>query len=387
MYQAIIYLFYTNKCKTETNIERMIDLGEPLSFPDITKQALSRARQGIKPSLFQELFDLSVDCFYSGNPAGKLWKDAYRVFAVDGSKVQLPSSKSNFEKFSEMFSRENEKRRWSMALASVIYDVCNDYVCHAVIRPFLSSEREAARDHCRALAETSVFSRESVLVFDRGYYSEDMFRFFSEMGFKCVMRLREGINLSKGCDGECRSAFPADPGLGIPECPVRVVSVSLDSGITEYLATNIFDSGVTRADFKELYFKRWGVELLYDRLKNKLLMEEFSGATSTSVEQEFFINVLYANLASLVKQQADPEIEKNADPDNAYRYQANRSFIYARLKETLAPFLCRRDDASRIDRLFKKAPSCKSQVQPGRSTPRKKVKRDRTHFNNRKTAV
>jgi hypothetical protein len=33
-------------------------------FPKVSKQAISKARQGIKPSLFSDLFNLSVDIFY-----------------------------------------------------------------------------------------------------------------------------------------------------------------------------------------------------------------------------------------------------------------------------------------------------------------------------------
>ena len=43
-----------------------------LSFPDVSKQALSKARQFINPSLFKELYYLSVDLFYSQIPSRKL---------------------------------------------------------------------------------------------------------------------------------------------------------------------------------------------------------------------------------------------------------------------------------------------------------------------------
>ena len=39
--------------------------------------------------------------------------------------------------------------------------------------------------------------------------------------------------------------------------------------------------------FRELYFYRWPVETKYKELKSRLAIEEFSGATTTSVLQEF----------------------------------------------------------------------------------------------------
>ena len=50
---------------------------------------------------------------------------------------------------------------------------------------------------------------------------------------------------------------------------------------------------------------RWPIESKYEKLKNQFLLEEFSGATSTSIEQEFYINLLLSNLSALVKCTAD----------------------------------------------------------------------------------
>lgn len=41
--------------------------------------------------------------------------------------------------------------------------------------------------------------------------------------------------------------------------------------------------------------------LKYKELKSILAIEEFSGATTTSVFQEFYINMLLSNLSSLIK--------------------------------------------------------------------------------------
>ena len=71
-------------------------------------------------------------------------KCKYNIFAIDGSRITLPNSKSNFEKYGEMFSLYNPKRRWTMALCSTIYDVCNDFISHGILTRYLSGERELA---------------------------------------------------------------------------------------------------------------------------------------------------------------------------------------------------------------------------------------------------
>ena len=89
-------------------------------------------------------------------------------------------------------------RHYTMGLASIIYDVLDDYILHASIHKFLSSERAAALEHLKVLEDMGLYNN-SIIIFDRGYYSEDMFRYCVEHGHLCVMRLKEGINLSKNC--------------------------------------------------------------------------------------------------------------------------------------------------------------------------------------------
>ena len=139
--------------------------------------------------------------------------------------------------------------------------------------------------------------------------------------------------------------------------------------------------------FRELYFYRWPVETKYKELKSCLAIEEFSGATTTSVLQEFYINVLLSNLSSLIKNQVDEEIQITAKSTNKYRYQANRAFIIGRVKTIVPKILCNLFDLSALDILYKESLRYRSQIMPGRTFRRKKNKAiGRTHFNNKKVA-
>ena len=117
------------------------------------------------------------------------------------------------------------------------------------------------------------------------------------------------------------------------------------------------------------------------------MLEEFNGATSVAIEQEFYIHLLFANPASLIKASADEKIAENLNPKNKYRYQANRAYIIGRMKKILVPILCRNMRFKEFVKLFRKACKTCSQIQPGRKDPRNHIKDRRTHFNNRKTAL
>jgi len=54
---------------------------------------------------------------------------------------------------------------------------------------------------------------------------------------------------------------------------------------------------------------------------------------SISVFQEFFINMLLFNLASLIKNQTDEELLISPRSSNKYRYQANRAFVIGRMRK------------------------------------------------------
>ena len=388
MLHVILYLFYTSKQSMNINLSNIrLDLPK-LAFPKVSKQAVSKARQGVMPSLFQEFLTLSVDTFYKHVSKRKKWRDKYNIFAVDGSRISIPNSHSNFAKYGEMFSKSDSKRRWSMALCSTIYDVCNDVIVHGLLKRYLASERDAALMHCAELEELCLF-KDSIIIFDRGYYSEAMFRYFADRGYLCVLRIRENYNLAKQCRGDSILSLPGKHQDGTKDISVRVISVSLDSGETEYLATTIFDESLSADDFKELYFMRWPIEQKYGEFKNQLLMEEFSGATSISIEQEFFINLLLSNIVALLKASADEEIKKGARKSNKYRYQANRAYIIARLKWFLPRLFSAECNIDALDEIFESACLIRSQIQPGRKCKRKKRNsdRERKHFNNRKRVI
>lgn len=91
--------------------------------------------------------------------------------------------------------------------------------------------------------------------------------------------------------------------------------------------------------------------------------------------------------SSLIKNQADEEIEISAKSSNKYRYQANRAFIIGFMKRLLHKILCTISTIDEINRLYSEAVRNRSQIMPGRTFKRKKNKaKGRTHFNNQKVS-
>ena len=109
---------------------------------------------------------------------------------------------------------------------------------------------------------------------------------------------------------------------------VRIVKVKLKTGETEILATNLNKNEFTKEELKELYAKRWTIETGYDKLKNFIALEEFSGIRKEIIEQDFYAGIFMYNLATTVK--FDIEKSNNREPknkDKKYVITANFSSI------------------------------------------------------------
>ena len=386
---VIMYLLFSNRSSMSSNLSNIKrELCDITTFPKkITKQAISHARQGICPLLFTELFNLSVDIFYSNIPERKMWNGLH-VFAIDGSKLELPNSKELFKDFGEMFNTHRPEEKYAQAMASIVYDVLDDYIVHASLNRFLASEREAALEHLKTLEALDIY-KDSVVIFDRGYYSESMFRYCVEHGHYCVMRIKDCIGLAQKAgkrNADITWFLPGNQKAGTEDVKIRVISVKLESGEYEYLITNIFDKSFTIQMFRKLYFLRWPCETKYLELKERLQIEDFNGATTTSITQEFYISLLLSNLSSLIKANADEVIDATNSPKNKYRYQSNRAFIIGQMQCLLPRMVFDLAPLSCIDDIFFDACLVKSQIQPWRKFKRKRVEKRRTHFRNRKPA-
>ena len=82
---------------------------------------------------------------------------------------------------------------------------------------------------------------------------------------------------------------------------VRAIKVMLKSGEVEVLLTSLFSQEKYKTEiFKELYFKRWGIEISYDILKNIFKVENFTGLTQIAINQDFLAIILTNNISSLI---------------------------------------------------------------------------------------
>lgn len=385
--QVLLYLFYTSKASMNLNLLNIRDDVPEIAFPDVSKQAVSKARMAILPELFKEMFHFTGREFYHSGCLRKTWH-GFHVFAVDGSSIQVPKTKDNEEYFG-ICRNQHHSREDAMAGISILYDVLEDIVADGSIQRYRRSERAAAREHL-AYLETQKLTDKSIVIFDRGYPSYDFYNYFNEKGYFYLMRVQGKIkSLTATGKEDAVTEFLPIGRKSLSPVRVRVIHIPLDSGEDEFLVTNIMDPSITPDMFKELYFLRWGVESKFNELKNQIELEEFSGASHISVEQDFFIRLLFMNLCSFVKSEADQEISRQqGGAENKFQYQSNRALVIGRMKKWLVHLLSGSVDIGRkLEALFQEAIRKRSQIQPDRKCKRPRIQLRRRHCNNRKTTT
>ena len=121
---------------------------------------------------------------------------------------------------------------------------------------------------------------------------------------------------------------------------MRVIKFELESGIIETLVTNLFDETISLEDFKELYFKRWGIEVKFNEIKNKLQVENFTGKTVIAIEQDFYATMYLTNMVAQAKKDANEVIQENSKNKNLkFEYKVNTNVLIGKLKDTLITML------------------------------------------------
>lgn len=245
------------------------------------------------------------------------------LIAVDGSKLILPESDSIREEYGVM-NTGNKKGAtgcYSDARCSVAYDLLNQIVIDAQLDTHKIDERTLAIRHL------DVLEANDLLLFDRGYPS---FAFFTELTrrnleFVCRTPQNQFVETREFTQSNLQSQV-----IELAGQKLRLVKVELDFGEIEILITSLCDEQkYPTKTFKELYFKRWGVETYYDRIKSRLELENFTGKSPESVKQDFHSTIYLSNLESLLTYDVNLEL---AQKQNKHRQQVNKAVAFHAIK-------------------------------------------------------
>ena len=351
------------------------------------KSAMSKARQKISPSLYEDLNSRFIREIYEDRESVKLY-NGLRIFGIDGTNIELPNmgilkDKKQTEEIQNIYGRRSNTsgELGVMSKASVIYDLENHIVLDGILNSYASSERAMAVEHIRQLKKYKKAHKEKykdLVIFDRGYPSIGLISYMNQENIDYLMRIQsntfkemEAFKESELDDTILELEITKDrlyqitrrekypllrefrEKLNVGETiKVRVIKVVLETGEIEVLITSLFDvETYPHLLFKELYFKRWGIELEYNILKNIFKVENFTGLTQIAINQDFFATLFTSNICSLIMDaiMEDEVTLYNQTKERKYLYQLNQSFSIGCMKNSLISMLLKH---SRVEKIY-----------------------------------
>ncbi|BCZ45818.1 hypothetical protein psyc5s11_18850 [Clostridium gelidum] len=155
---------------------------------------------------------------------------------------------------------------------------------------------------------------------------------------------------------------------------VRMVRITLSTGEVEYLVTNIENSTMSTKEIGELYYKRWGSELAYDVMKNKLNIENISGKSRLIIEQDFYAQMLLFNMVEDLRNDSNKVVKENKKENLKYEYKVNMNILVGTFREYMIKIAVEDDDDKRrkmYTYMLDEIVSNLVPIRPGRSNPRK----------------
>jgi hypothetical protein len=331
------------------------------SFSEATPQAISKARKKITPEAYQLLSRHLVQDFYADDDI-QLWREKWRLLAVDGTTLQLPSSNECIAAFGVIAPSS-----FPLGRLSVVYDVRNRFVLDTILSSYEDDERSLAMRHL----EVFDLDRENrpwcnLLLADMNYpcfylmqalilRGDDLLFRYSATGACCIAEVSDALAQAQTdtvleidlCKAGRAINHRLKPILEQMQregrssiLRLRLVVLTLANGTREVLLTSLLEPSITIEDFRELYNERWGVETYYDVLKNVLVIERFSSPSFQGIMQDIYAAELLANFLALALYDAQEELTAyNQAAERKYQYIINTTQSVSILRQRIVQML------------------------------------------------
>lgn len=281
---------------------RLMNIPLPQREP-VAPSAFCNARKKLDETLFKTL-NTEILKNYGMHLEDNDWKH-HRLFAVDGSKLNVPRQLTQEE---QGYQPPSANAYYPQGLLSCLYrlklklPIDFELAAHG-------NERTLARHHLQALKVNDV------VVYDRGYFSYAMLYFHLERGLHPIFRLKtrtyhvidqftvseereQIVDILPGKDRR-REIQKDYPEMKITPLKLRLLKYKV-AGKSYILGTTLLDKEIYPLDdFPDVYHARGGVEELYKISKQHIDVEDFHGQSERGVKQELFAHFVLITLTRI----------------------------------------------------------------------------------------
>lgn len=331
-----------------------------LTAKTVTASAFSQGRMNLNSEAFREMSTVLNKAYYSDAQFYKRYK-LHRLLALDGSTLRLPETAEIRAEYGTIKIVNNHMEGiYTAGQCSVLYDVLNERSIHALLAPIKTSENTLA------LEQVNYCSAGDLVLMDRAYPGYELFGellknnvdFVARCKAKSFHEVEEFLKLENCFDRSYvlrpnKGIVKKIAAKGLPDSiNIRLLKIKLNTGETEVLITSLLNQQeYPQAEFYELYYKRWGIETFFDRIKNRLDLENFTGKSVLSVAQDFLSTIFIANLESCITEGYNEELS-NRSTNPAFEKKVNKSISYNQIKTEVIELLLNEKGAT--SKVFKK---------------------------------
>lgn len=312
------------------SIEKSLLSNHQYSTDTPTTEAFIRQRNKLSPDAFKDMF---ISFNKKTSEFCKKTYKGYKLFACDGTDVSIYLN----PKDEETYIHQAGMKGFNQLHVNTLYDLLNQVYTDVTIS---GKKKNSERKELNAMADGFDLENPSIIIADRGYEGINVYAHLIEKGFKFLIRLKDvdsnGIASNYKDMGE---TFDIDFDKILARCvpqhcenrekikilseqspfdffeneddiyPInfRVVRFQLDNGNYECVATNLNREEFPPEELKQLYAKRWGIELSYRDLKYTLGLNNLHARKTNSVKQEIYANLIMYNFCRINSSFAEVE--------------------------------------------------------------------------------
>lgn len=321
----------------------------------------------------------------------------YRLFAADGSSLQIPYNPDHLD---SLITYSNGQHPVNLLHLNALYDLCSNTYSDALIEGQNSyNEQRALITMCERNP-----NRHSIYIADRGYESFNLLAHIQAAKSKFLIRIRNSCGIAQGLQLPDTDEFDCSLTLkifdkrtenarsSVPEACVfkyvsaqkfdyellpldtygcftlyvRVLRFKLTDERFETVITNLDPCAFTPVEIKNLYNMRWGIETSFRHLKYAIGLLHFHSKKVEYIHQEIFARLIMYNFCELITSHTITH-----QKCRNYTYKVNfstavhicRQFLRGNISPPVVETqLLRYDLPIRPDRSFPRAPSAKGCV-------------------------
>lgn len=356
---------------------RTIGIELPQSKP-AAASAFSNARAKLSEDIFK-LLNANIISHYTTPKSDAMWL-GHRLFAVDGTKVNLPR-----QLLEDGYKLPHRNAHYPFGLVSCLYQLRSKI-------PIDFDLKAATGERTQALSHLTKLTQGDIVVYDRGYFSYAMLYWHIEKAIHPIFRMPiqtysviSDFMRSNKTDAIVEIALTREkytkirakePNIDRQKLTLRLVKYQIgDNAYT--LGTTLLDSDTYPvAELSKRYHERWGIEELYKMSKVLIEVQDFHGKSERGVKQELYAHFVIITLSRIFSNHIEHDINDGKLSTAHQETRLNMKNCLLTMSRHLESLLMQHNRMLRktLSVIVSSMMTCRQKVRPSRSYKRRSKK-------------